>query len=144
MSTYPAPETLSHDQFLPILDKLKLLLDHLPTALPEKTEIDSMYGTFLQYSPDPEWMEMTGCEVSALSEQLKRVFRWNARTVGDGIVPIAECGAPICALHSVFSRFINKYPENNVLKKWIIDIAKGAEKVYATYDVPVRKCQKLD
>jgi hypothetical protein len=144
MSTHPVLETLSHDQFIPILDKLKLLLDHLPAALPEKTEVKSTYGTFLQYSPDPEWMEITGCEVSTLSKQLKRVFGWDTRTTGDGIVAITKCGVPIEALHAVFTHFINKYPKNNVLKKWIIDVVKGTEKVYITYDEPVCTCKNLD
>jgi hypothetical protein len=92
----------------------------------------------LDFSLDPELMERTGCEVSTLSEQLKRVFGWAARTTGDGIIPIVERGAAICALHDVFSAFFTKYPDNNVLKKWIIDVMVGAEKVYKTYNIEVR------
>jgi len=31
-------------------------------------------------------MEKTECEVATLSEMLKKVFGWSARTTGDGIV----------------------------------------------------------
>ena len=56
------------------------------------TKVESIFATFLAFRIDPDLLELTGCEVSALSEQLKRVFRWNAWTTGDGIVSITEHG----------------------------------------------------
>lgn len=83
-------------------------------------------------------LEKTGCEVSTLSEQLKGVFGWNARTTGDGIVPITERGPLVMAMHDVLSGFWQRYPSNNVLRKWIWDIGLGAEKIYRENNLPVR------
>ena len=86
-------ERLSHEDFrCHFLDRLKLLIEILPRQLPAKTEAESVFATFLAFRIDPDLLELTGCEVSALSEQLKRVFGWNARTTGDGIVSITEHG----------------------------------------------------
>ncbi|KAF8221637.1 hypothetical protein L208DRAFT_1426591 [Tricholoma matsutake] len=85
-------------------------------------------------SLDQEQLETTGSEVSTLSEQLKGTFGWNSRSTGDGIVPITE----------VFEQFFAKYPHDNVLKKWIIDVAKGAEKVYVMFGIPSNQGRKPD
>ena len=65
MTEYPSPESVSHEQFQQILDKLKLLLENLPTALPS-LGTSSAYLLFNDYQPDPDLMEKTGCEVSTL------------------------------------------------------------------------------
>jgi hypothetical protein len=83
-------------------------------------------------------LEKTGCEVATLGEQLEHVFGWKARTTGDGTIPILERGRAICALPLILRQYHVKYPENNVLKKWVVDIANGAEKVFQTCNVPVR------
>ena len=86
-------EHLSHKDFrCHFLDRIKLLIENLPWQLPVKTEVESVFATFLAFRINPDLLELTGCEVSALSEQLKRVFGWNAQTTGDGIVSITECG----------------------------------------------------
>ena len=110
---------LSHEDFRShILDRLKLLIDNLPQQLPMKMAAESAFAIFLGFRIDPDLLAMMGCEVSALSEQLKRVFGWNARTTGDGIVSINECGIGVCAMHKVLSDFWECYPENSVLRKW--------------------------
>ena len=86
---------------------------------------------------DPDLLELTGCEVSVLSEQLKRVFGWNTRTTSDGIVSITERGNAVHAMHNVLTEFWGRYPENSVLHKWIFDVLKGAEKVYEVHDMTV-------
>ena len=79
---YPAPETLSHDSFVPILTRLKLLLDNLPDALPSHGNTSEKFAIFLtqpdDFVLDPDWMEKTECEVATLSEMLKKVFGWSA------------------------------------------------------------------
>ena len=125
MASYPTPETLSHDNFAPILARLKLLLDNLPDALPSHGDKSDAFGLFLMRSDDfvldADWMEKTGCEVATLSEMLKRVFGWSARTTGDGIVEFRERGPAVSAMHGVLSRFWpgkdRRYENNNVLKK---------------------------
>ena len=132
-------ERLSHEDFRShILDRLKLLIDNLPRQLPEKTTAESAFATFLEFRIDPELLELTGCEVSALSEQLKRVFGWNARTTGDGIVLINERGTAVSAMHKVLSEIWEHHPENSVLRKWIFDVLKGAEKAFEVHNMAVR------
>jgi hypothetical protein len=49
------------------------------------------------------------------------------------MIPILERGNAIHALHPLFTEYYKKYPDNNVLKKWVIGVTAGAEKVFATY-----------
>ncbi|KAG1908395.1 uncharacterized protein F5891DRAFT_973815 [Suillus fuscotomentosus] len=112
---------------------------HLPLA---DNYYDSQYPSFLQFSLDPDILEKTGDEVVTLGEQLESVFGWKARTSGDGVIPILERGKAICALHGILMLYYEKYPTNNVLKKWIHDITAGAEKVYKMYGVPTPECSK--
>lgn len=133
-------QCLSHDDFrCHILDRLKLLLDNLPRQLPVKTAAESAFTTFSFFRIDPDLLELTGCEVSALSEQLKKVFGWNARTTGDGIISITERGDAVCAMHKVFRDFWERHPENNVLRKWIFDVLKGVERAYEVHNMAVRR-----
>lgn len=95
-------DTLSHDDFQSqVLDNLKLLLDHLPWQLP-LTNGDSAFSMFLDFNIDPDLLEKTGCEVSALSEQLKGIFGWSAQTTGDGIVAIDKRGDAISSLCNAY------------------------------------------
>jgi hypothetical protein len=142
---YPAPETLSPDNFAPILSGLRLLLDNLPDALPSHGNKSVKFAMFLtrpdEFVLDPDWMEKTECEVATLSEMLKEVFGWSARTTGDGILEFKERGPAVSAMHGVLARFWpgkNRCHENNnVLKKWIIDIAIGAERCYVAHNISV-------
>jgi len=130
---YPEPTTITNDEFWSILDKLGLLLRDIPKELPDGGTTSTHYGTFINFHLDEELLDKTGDEVSTLGEQLERVFGWKARTSGDGTLPILERGKSIQALHGIFSTFYQKFPENNVLKKWVIDVCIGLEKVYEQY-----------
>ena len=66
---YPTLELVSHEEFHPILGKFKLLLQNLPVQLPLGRESESAFCLFLNYVPDAELLDKTGCEVSTLSEQ---------------------------------------------------------------------------
>ena len=124
----------------PILDKLQLLLENLPNQLPLKpiTGPDaSHYASLIGFKPDNELVDLTGSKAGALNVHLERVFGYAARSSGDGILPILERGPAVCAMHDILSDYCNEFQNDNVLKKWAIDIAKGAEKVYNTYRVPV-------
>jgi hypothetical protein len=135
---YPPPEKASREEVTRILAKLKVLLANLPSLLPLGDGFDSKYNAFLAFSLDDDILEKTGDEVATLGEQLEHVFGWRSRTTGDGIIPIKERGEAICALHPILAEYYTKFPNNNVLKKWIIDVTLGAEKVFETYCVPVR------
>ena len=138
--SFPPPEKVSCEQFVGILARLQHLLANLPVQLHCPTnESESRYYFFLSFNLDPDILEKTGDEIATLGEQLERVFGWKARTSGDCILPILERGKAICALHPVLKKYHEKYPENNVLKKWVIDIATGAEKAFETCGVAVRK-----
>ena len=140
MTDHPAPEELSHQEFGLILDKLQLLLENLPNQLPSKS-VDgpdpSYYASFINFQPDDELVDMTGSKGGALNMHLEHVFGHAARLTGDGILPILERGPAICAVHDILSNYCNEFQDDIVLKKWAIDIMKGAEKVYNIHKVPV-------
>jgi hypothetical protein len=69
---------------------------------------------------------------------LRGVFGWNAQTSGDGIIPILERGKAICALHPILKEYHERFPDNNVLKKWVLDVIASAEKAFTTCGVAVR------
>ena len=69
-----------------------------------------------------------------MGEQLEQIFGWKTYTSGDGIIPILEWGKDICTVHPLLKKHHKKYAENNVLKKWVIDITAGVEKVFTEYD----------
>ena len=132
----PTAETILPTEFPHFLEHLQGLLRNLPDAMP----VGDKYSTFLSFSLDPELVENTGHEIGALSEQFKRIFGWRARTTGDGVLPIEERGLPNCSVVNVFHHFHHQYPEDVVLKKWAVDIAIGAEKVYRQYGLMVINC----
>ncbi|KAJ7671145.1 hypothetical protein B0H17DRAFT_1141586 [Mycena rosella] len=136
---YPPAETISDEEFRGALEMLNPLLAHLPAALPRKEGNDS---AFIEFSASPfcldkGYLARTESEVATISEMLKRVFGWKTRTTGDGIVEITEAGAGICSLYPVFREFCRKYPGNNVIRKWVLDIIAGVEKVYKKWDAEV-------
>jgi hypothetical protein len=106
-------------------------------SFPLQMAFGSKYGGFLNFSLDDDILDKTGDEVVTLGEQLEHVFGWCSCTTGDTIIPIEECGKAICALHSILANFYTRFPDNKILKKWIINVTLRAEKVYKTYNVPV-------
>ena len=134
---YPPPETVSRGEFIKVLAHLGHLLGNLPSQLPRWDGFDSVYSGFLNFSLDEDILEKTGDEVATLGEQLERVFGWQTRPTGDGVIPITERGRAICALLPIFEKYHEKYPDNNVLKKWVIDVALGAERVFELHQVSV-------
>ena len=50
---------------------------------------------------------------------------------------ILERGPPICAIHNILKKYCDEFPNDNMLKKWVIDVAIRAEKVYNTHQVNV-------
>ncbi|RXW19648.1 hypothetical protein EST38_g6203 [Candolleomyces aberdarensis] len=120
-----------------LLPRMRLLINHLPDQLPEKKNAESKYASFLSFALDPDILEKTGCEVATLGEQMEGVFGWKARTEGDGIIPIDERGPALAALVDVLEEFFERHSANNVLKKWIVDILKGLEKVFALHGTQI-------
>ena len=90
-SYYPVPETLSHDNFMPSSSSFWIigcLPSHGASDTSEKFAISLTQPD--DFVLDPDWMEKTECEVATLSEMLKKVFGWSAKTTGDGIVELME------------------------------------------------------
>ena len=138
MGLLSSADNISHKQVVAVLAHLNFLLANLPKQLPTADGLDLRYSAFLSFALDPKILEKTGDEVATLGEQLKSIFGWKAHTSGDGIIPILEQGKAICALQHLLKKYHKKYPENNVLKKWVINITVGAEKVFALYKIAVR------
>ncbi|KAG0698210.1 hypothetical protein DFH29DRAFT_1019310 [Suillus ampliporus] len=134
---HPPVESLSPEEFSALLDRLKHLLANLPSQMPLENGSDSLYGSFLSFNLDPDILDKTGDEVATLGEQLEHIFGWRTRTSGDGILQIRERGKAIRALHPILKEYYEKYPSNNVLKKWVIDVIAGAEKAYETHGIAV-------
>ena len=132
-----ATET-SPEEFKTVLARLEYLLANLPEQLPSSDSFFSRYGAFLSFTLDLDILEKTGDEIATLGEQLEGVFGWNARTSGDGVIPILERGKAICALHPILKEYHEKFPDNNVLKKWVLDVIAGAEKTFTACGVAVR------
>jgi len=79
--------------------------------------------------------------VATLGGQLEGIFGWKTQTSGDGIIPIVEWGRAIHLLHPLLKKYHETYPDNNVLKKWVIDVTAGAEKAFTIYGVAVRSVE---
>jgi hypothetical protein len=75
--------------------------------------------------------------VATPGEQPEHIFGWKTRSSGDGIIQIRKWGKAICALHPILKQYYEKYPSNNVLKKSVIDVIAGVEKVYEAHGVAV-------
>jgi hypothetical protein len=130
-------KSFSHKEFSEVLDRLKNCLANLPSLLPSGDGPDSLYSFFLSFGLDSEILDKTGDEVATLGEQLKHIFGWKTQSSGDGIIQIRERGKAICALHPILKQYYKKYPSNNVLKKWVIDVIAGVEKAYEAHGVAV-------
>ncbi|KAF9549383.1 hypothetical protein CPC08DRAFT_729358 [Agrocybe pediades] len=139
-TAYPPPQSIPQEEMLLYLSKLCLPLQHLPSALPEKPlsgPDSSIYAIFPNYQPNPEAVEMTGTPGGVLNMFLEHFFGFRARITGDGILPIVERGPAVCAIHDVLLKHYTEAPDDNVLKKWIIDLLQGAGKAYITHEAPL-------
>ena len=139
MTDYPAPETLSHKDLGPILDKLRLLLENLPNQLPSKSvskPIPLDMRRWLAFSPMMnilKWREVelghSTCILSIYLDMLQDL---------QVMVPILERG-PAISIYDLLEEYRAEFPNDNMLKKWVIDVAMGAEKVYNTHQVTVSR-----
>jgi hypothetical protein len=135
---FPAPESLTLTEFQGVLKYLRTLLQNLPTALSVGTAFTSKYLIFLKFMINNELLDHTGSEIGALNEQFKQIFGWKTRTTGSGIIMIEERGAPICAVVDVLDNFHVKYPTDNVIKKWAVDIGIGVQEIYSQHNTKVQ------
>jgi hypothetical protein len=136
---FPDPTTATRKDVETLLGSIKSGLQNLPLSLPTVNADASPFAEFLcqPFQLNPEKLEHTGSEVATLGEHLELAFGWKSRTTGDGVIKIAERGRAICAVHDVVDAFFRKYPEDNTLKKWIIDIARGIRAVVGEHEEDV-------
>ncbi len=104
--------------FLDELDLFLFLVDHLPQQVPLKTPDESAFSDFFadSFVPDQEHLEMSGDVCSTISEHLKRVFGWQARTTEDGLIPKLERGPGLKAVHRVLLEYHQQHPNNDLMR----------------------------
>ena len=98
---------------------------NLPSPLPQRSQYP-----FRNFVIPQDYIEKTESELGGLNEAFKSIFGWQTRTTGDGIIEIKERGPGIEGIVVVFQRYLEKYPGDQVLEKWLDDIIQGAEQVY--------------
>jgi hypothetical protein len=99
------------------LVELRLCLKALPTDIPIPKE--SKYN-FSNFSPDADWTTDIG-EVGAVNQELEvRFGNW-----ADGL-KLVERGPEIEAVVDVFETWIEKYPGDIILEKWVDDTLEAA------------------
>ncbi|KAF9499949.1 hypothetical protein BDN71DRAFT_1440963 [Pleurotus eryngii] len=71
---------------------------------------------------------------------MKDIFGWQSRSTNNGVVPILERGSMVLAMVPAFRNFLAQHPNDNVVKKWIIDVAIGAEAIYQRNGIGITVC----
>jgi len=99
------------------LVELQLCLEALPTDIPIPKE--SKYN-FSNFSPDADWTTDIG-EVGAVNRELEVRFGNRA----DGL-KLVKRGPDIEAVVDVFETWIEKYPGDIILEKWVDDTLEAA------------------
>jgi hypothetical protein len=124
-----------------LVERLKYL-DTLLKCLPKEAGLQlpppgkSIYQ-FQDFSIPPEFIERTESEVGGFNEALKSTFGWQTRTTGMGLIQIKERGPGIEAIVGVFDMYLNKYPGDAVIVKWLEDVISGAENIYEQVNAKV-------
>ncbi|CDO73916.1 hypothetical protein BN946_scf185016.g73 [Trametes cinnabarina] len=111
------------------LENLRFLLENLPQSLPEPT--DSPFQHFVNYSADPEDVELIGSVPGAVNRALELAFGYETRL--KGILPITERGRAVCGLVDaleLYRQACDKPESDGMLLKWWGDIHAGAELAY--------------
>lgn len=130
-----SPARMSADD----LQRLRLLLEHLPKTLPEATP-SSLYS-FTGFEPDSADVENYGSVAAAINRTLEVRFGFKSRSEGDGIIRIPERGPPVCAVVDVLKRLDvearkerrERQPQSSddrpdaIFEKWVHDLTKAAE-----------------
>ena len=93
---------------------------------------DSQYP-FVNFQIDPAILKQTkGNVTQALCQFLSATF------IDDGNIYIDERSASVCAVVDVLTEYLNRYPDNADLKKWVSTLQKAAEKLYEDCETAVQ------
>lgn len=112
------------------LDELQFILENLPHTLP-CPQFSHTYP-FDGFQLNDEDVEDYG-PCGSINRALELTFGFEARTTGDGILPITERGPGVCALVDVlrlYQAHSGAPDSDGILLKWIRDICNGAAKAY--------------
>ena len=117
----------------PSINRLRVLLEHLPDSIPYKSLVQSRYA-FHHLGLDDEWIASEGVE-SAVNRALE-VTRGPRTGPGDTFI-IEERGPGLTALADVLEVYLGKFPDNFLLQKWLEDACRAAEQSYGVAGLPV-------
>ena len=119
------------------LQRLVKYLSNLPTTLAIKPPSESRYN-FNNFEPDEDWIEDIGI-VGAVNRQLE--IRLGTRA--DGPIEFTERGPPVEELANVLNRYLNDFPNNVLLEKWVDDALAGALHTFSKLETPVSTSNRL-
>ena len=113
------------------LKRLSVYLRDLPASLPT-ADTSSRYN-FINFSPDPGWIEDIGTVEGAINRELE--VRLGTRA--NGPFEFLERGPAVQELVSVLGHYTQQYPDDTLLSKWLDDALAGAIHTYSKAQVPV-------
>jgi hypothetical protein len=113
------------------LAQLRLYLNNLAGSIPCPAPGCSQYH-FETFAPDPEWVTDIG-EEGAVNRELE--VRLGSRAAGP--VVLKERGPGITALPDTLERYLTKYPDSVLLRKWLEDLLVSAKASYKPQKEPV-------
>jgi hypothetical protein len=122
-----------NDKLKTDLAQLHLYLNNLSRSIPCPAPGSSQYR-FETFAPDPEWVTDIG-EEGAVNRELE--VRLGSRAVGP--VVLKERGPGITALPVALERYLTKYPDSVLLRKWLEDLLVLAKASYEPQKEPVSR-----
>ncbi|KAI0356376.1 hypothetical protein OH77DRAFT_1401645 [Trametes cingulata] len=106
---------------------LRVLLAALPNSLPLVQPTQSKYK-FHEFGLDEDDVEDMGL-LGAVNRQLE--VRLGPRTCKNDTFELKERGTGVEALADVLTRYLEEFPNNELLLKWLDDACRAAETVYS-------------
>ncbi|QRV96437.1 hypothetical protein RhiJN_24455 [Ceratobasidium sp. AG-Ba] len=106
-----------------LLTELAALISTLPESLPVVEPVQSKYGRFLGFVPDPELVEERGV-VGAVNTALEHAFGDRR----DGL-KIIKRGKGIDSIVPLLEKFLKRYPGDIILQKWLLDFVSAAREL---------------
>ena len=109
---------------LPAIEKEIKHLHALLKTLPDDLPLSTGHYNFSDYAPDPENVDDYGDD-GAVNRDLEVTFCPGGRI--DGPLTFRERGPGLEAISGTLWHYIQKYPQNVVLQKWVFDLIDAAK-----------------
>ena len=117
---------LPQSRVLEILLELDSLLQKLPSSLPMPEKGQSRYLKLLSFHPLPsDWLADIGV-VGTVNRQLEVIF--GTRAFG---FKLQERGATLESVIPILQHYLEQFPGDVILQKWLVDLYQAASDVYA-------------